>query len=323
MKLRATLLSATLLAATLGLASCGGLGWGPKADLEAQWNFKAVEALVFPNQEKEREFSSLVADSDSLYLIAERVGVVLRLEHPVSPYSTFEEVSLWAREGAQYEGAALVGGYLLVLDEYSKEEEGVPPLLVKVSLGSPGQRIEAYPLRLDGLDCRDGDCLEGLAVTGGRLYILDERDRLATGACAGRLYSMSLAELESGSFEGAASFELPLPNCQWRYTDLHAASIGERPYLLALKSRCYRSRPTLECDEDEYAVELINPEAGPTVVSSYHFPEATMRWWRRASVSRNLEGITVGPGGDLYIVSDNLWPQGGTVKSLLLRVPKR
>jgi hypothetical protein len=320
---RPIIVSGSLLFAVVLIASCGGLGMGSKADLEAAWNFKSVEALVFPLQDREREFSALVADSEALHLVSERAGKILRVKFPISPYSSFEESDLWAREGAQYEAAAQVGQDLFLLDESLGREENNSPLLVKVLFTNPGQRVTSYPLRFNGLDCQKGDCLEGLTVVGGRLYILDERDRLPEGGCAGRLYVTTLSALEEGAYDKAERSSLPLPNCQWRYTDLNHTDFGERTYLIALKVRCAWNQETLECEEDEYVIELINPQAGPKVVSSYRFPESAVNWWRVARVSRNLEGITVGPDGALYIVSDNLWNKGQEVKSLLLRVPKR
>lgn len=117
---------------------------------------------------------------------------------------------------------------------------------------------------------------------------------------------------------------LPLPDCQWRYTDIHPLYVGERLYLLALKTFCAEGPDEgRECEDDDYVVEIINPEGEPKVVSSYHFPEAVVRWWRMADVSRDLEGIAVGGDGALYIVSDNRWDGDHQPKSLLIRIPKR
>ena len=80
---------------------------------------------------------------------------------------------------------------------------------------------------------------------------------------------------------------------------------------------------TKSCDEDAYVVELLDPAATPTVVSSYRFPETTVNWWRMANVSRNLEGIALGPDGALYLVSDNRWSLDRQPKTLLIRIPRR
>lgn len=323
MKLRRVLPITAFALALFTLTACGGFGRRARADLDALWNFKALDSLTFMDQEKEREFSALASDSDALYLISERRGKILRAIYPVGPTGRFDELALWTREEGEYEGAAIVGEHLYLVDERSDPGQDVAPLLVKVRLRSPEEQVASYPLRFTGLDCAKGDCFEGLAVYGGKVYLLDELDHLPGGGCAGRLYVTTLAALEAGSLSQPASLSLPLPNCQWRYTDVYPTPIGERVYLLALKTYCSWNQEAKECDEDQYVVELIDPEVEPKVVSSYHFPEVQVGWWRMANVSRNLEGIAIGPDGSLYIVSDNRWTNGRQLKSLLLRIPKR
>ncbi|MFQ5893032.1 MAG: hypothetical protein ACE5H5_01840 [Nitrospinota bacterium] len=308
----------------LVLVGCKAVGLGKaKADLQAMWNFKAAHSLVFPLQAKEREFSALVTDAESLYLVSERDGRVLRLAYPIGPESEFEEFDLWQREGAEYEAAALQGDRLYLIDEHADRSRNVFPLLVTVSLQNPAQRLAVSPLRWEGLDCDHGQCLEGLAFVGTRVYLLDERDHLPSGRCASRLYVTTLSALEAGGRAPPITIDLTLPDCDWRYTALHPVTIGPRAYLLALRTRCSWNEATQACEKDEYILELLNPAGAPVVTSSYRFPETTIRWWRMANVSRNLEGIVVGPDGALYLASDNRWVLDREPKSLLLRIPPR
>lgn len=305
------------------LVGCGGFRRGPKADLQALWDFDAADALAFATQDKEWRFSALASDDKSLYLIGEREGRLLKLGYPVSPRGRFDELALWGREGADYEGAALAGDSLYLLDVPSGPANSDPPLVVKVSRDKPDERGSAYPLSLPGLDCRGGQCLSGIAVAQGAVYLLDEQDVLPGGGCAARLYTTTLGGLEAGGSGGAQALSLPLPDCHWRYTDIHPLYVGERLYLLALKTFCATSREGSECEDDAYAVEIINPQGATKVVSSYHFTEAAVRWWRMADVSRNLQGLAIGGDGALYIVSDNRWEGDRRPKSLLIRIPKR
>lgn len=321
---RFTLLLGGLCLALLVLAGCKARGLlTGRTDLEAQWNFEDVQSLVFPNQQWEREFSALATDTEALYLISERAGKALRLVYPVGPDSEFKERSLWLRKGGEYEGAAIQGGRLYLVDEHDDRGENVSPALVTLLLQNTAEPLSVRPLRWDGLDCDGGRCLEGLAVVGQTVYLLDERDHLPGGQCTSRLYVTTLNALETGAPAPTRTIELALPDCDWRYSALHAAPVGRRTYLLALRTRCVWNAETESCDEDAYVVELLNPAATPTVVSSYRFLETTVRWWRMANVSRNLEGIALGPDGAIYIVSDNRWFQGRQPKTLLLRIPRR
>jgi hypothetical protein len=308
----------------LALAGCKARGlWAGKADLEAQWNFEGVQSLVFANQQWEREFSSLATDAESLYLISERTGKLLRIAFPVGTRSEFEEKTLWRRKGGEYEGAALQAGRLYLVDEHADRAENASPSVVAISPQTPAEPLSVWPIRWAGLDCDGGRCLEGIAVVGQTVYLLDERDPLEPDRCASRLYVTTLKALEGGAAAPQRTIELALPDCNWRYSDLHAASLGERTYLLALRTYCVWSAENESCDENAYVVEILDPAATPPVISSYRFPEATVQWWRMANVSRNLEGIALGPDGALYLVSDNRWVHGRQPKTLLLRIPRR
>lgn len=319
---KAALNGLLIIALTL-LVGCGAFRRGPKADLDALWDFRAADALTFATQEKERGYSALASGEGALYLVSERWGRILKLGFPVSPAGKFEEMALSARQGARYEGAALVGESLYLLDGRTEPSREDPPLIIKVSIHQPDVEVAAYSIGFTQLDCRDGHCLSGIAVAGGALYLLDEQDTLPGGGCAGRLYSMSLQSLEAGGPASPQTVSLPLPSCRWLYSDIHPVAVGERLYLLALKTFCSRAQEDQECDEEEYVVELMSTDAASTVVSSYHFPEPALRWWKMANVSRNLEGVAVGHDGSLYIVSDNRWAGDLRPKSLLIRVPKR
>lgn len=304
----------------MALAACGGARWRKKARLDSLWNLKAAESVVFPLQGREREFSGIAADGESLYLVSENRGKLLKLSFPVGLSSKYEENKLWLREGGEYEGAALRGGYLYLVDEHADPEAGVSPMIVKFALDKPEEPVATYPLRWTELDCRSGLCVEGLAIVGDTVYVLDERDELPGGGCVGRIYVTDLASLESGK-GSPARVDLPLPDCDWRYTCLDSTVVNERTYLLTLRKRCVWNSETEECDNDEFVVEMLDLAASQPVVSSYRFPESNVVWWRLAKVARNLEGITVGPDGDLYLVSDNRWFQDRRPKTLLLHIP--
>ncbi len=321
---RFTLLLGGLCLALLVLAGCKARGLlTGRTDLEAQWNFEDVQSLVFANQQWEREFSALATDAEALYLVSERAGKVLRLAYPVGPESEFEEQALWRRKGAEYEGAAILGDRLYLVDEHSDRATNVFPALVTLSLQDPAEPLSVRPIRWEGLDCDGGRCLEGLAVVDQTVYLLDERDHLPGGGCTSRLYVTTLNALETGAPAPTRTIDLALPDCDWRYSALHAATVGRRTYLLALRTYCVWNAETKSCDEDAYVVELLDPAATPTVVSSYRFPETTVNWWRMANVSRNFEGIALGPDDALYLVSDNRWSLDRQPKTLLLRIPRR
>jgi hypothetical protein len=117
--------------------------------------------------------------------------------------------------------------------------------------------------------------------------------------------------------------ELELPDCSWRYTDLAVLLLEERRLLLALRTRCLKKPGSQSCDEEAYVVELLEPWAEKPVISRAEFPSSLIEWWKKAPVSRNLEGLAAGPDGALYLVSDNRWHGGQMPKTLLLRVPRR
>lgn len=158
---------------------------------------------------------------------------------------------------------------------------------------------------------------------GQTVYLLDESDPLPPDRCTGRLYVTTLNALETGAAAPQRTVDLALPDCDWRYSALHASSLGQGGYLLALRTRCVWNAENEECEEEAYVVELLDPAATPAVVSSYRLARTTVNWWRMANVSRNLEGIALGPDGALYLVSDNRWRLNRQPKTLLLRIPRR
>lgn len=151
---------------------------------------------------------------------------------------------------------------------------------------------------------KSGDGMEGIAAneTNNKFYLLRERNEEMTFS---QIWTFSIepgSDDNSFSLKYESMIELPLQNPQWRYSDICYDSENDR--LLCLKSY---SKGKLR----QQFVEAIEIDKNGTLqketlknINVERFSEISNEY-KDQDYSMNLEGITIDPDGNIWIVSDN------------------
>lgn len=286
------------------------------ADSEARWDPGAVEVIDW-KAERTGFDPDYAIEASGLALLD---GVVYL---PAEKYASLVEVSLGRSEPAgvvrlavprlsELEGLAISDGRLLICDE-------AHAAVYEVDLGSrvaaSGGKVPAEKLLLPNLGVAGGKLgFEGLAVNenSGMVYLLLERSGDPDAGCMSTIFRL---RREESSFESAAEpIQIELDDCTWRLTGLDWVN-GE---LLALKT----SFPGFE-----YQIVVVDEETG-TAKLVQDITEMS-RAFVDQGFDNNLEGLSVGKDGELYLVSDNRVsgiidaeiPAKAGARTLLIRVP--
>jgi hypothetical protein len=277
------------------------------------WNADAAEVVIWSahnpafDQDRAMEASGLTAVGDVLYTVAEKYGAALRLA-PGDPW-TAEVVPLDVPPLTELEGVAHRDGVLYMCDEKHAAVYRVP-----LDPAGDGGQLSASPLTLEGVAVSGGKIgLEGVAVgADDRLFLLLERSREPDGGCVSVIYPMDIGEHELVA--AGAPLVLDLEDCNWRLTGLELRD-GR---LVGLKTRY---------PGEEYQIVEIDPASGEWSVLMDITELA--RALEEEGWGNNLEGVAIGPGGDLFMISDNAVtdisrtpePPPGRDRTLLLRLP--
>ena len=151
---------------------------------------------------------------------------------------------------------------------------------------------------------KSGDGMEGIAAneTNNKFYLLRERNENMTFA---QIWTFSIepsGEDNSFSLKYDSMIELPLPNPQWRYSDICYDKENDR--LLCLKSYSkgklrQQFIEAIEIDRNgnlqQETLKDLNIERFSEISNTYKDQDYSM----------NLEGITVDKDGNIWVVSDN------------------
>jgi uncharacterized protein YjiK len=174
---------------------------------------------------------------------------------------------------------------------------------------------------------KSGDGTEGIAANEAyhKFYILRERNEDMTRS---QIYTYRIDTAADGypvSLQYESTIELPLESPQWRYSDICFDEVNNR--LLCLKSFSkgkLRKQfiETLDADSNGNlsAASLKN-------IPVENFSETSMLY-KDLDYSMNLEGITIDPAGNIFIVSDNtsgkaICDQPAKEKTILLALKKK
>ncbi len=262
-------------------------------------------------QERAVEASGLTASGRHLIAVSEKYAALLRLDLATSP-ATVEVARLDVPPGAELEGVSAAGATLYLCDE-------AHAAVYAVDLAADGplpSRLEARRVPLSGVNAAAGKTgLEGIAVSddGERAFLLHERTHHGD-RCQAEVYP--LRRDGAGFAADGPTIVVPLADCCWRLADLALAD-GR---LLALRSR-YPGEvyEILDIDPVTASVRLVMDltELGRSL--------------RGGGWGNNLEGLTVGDDGDLYLIADNAdtpraqsaEPPPADERTTLLRLPRR
>lgn len=151
---------------------------------------------------------------------------------------------------------------------------------------------------------KSGDGMEGIAANekNNKFYLLRERNENMSHS---QLYTFSAEPGNESSpviLKHEFTIELPLENSQWRYSDI--CIDVENARLLCLKSYSkgkFRQQYLESIDIDKTGKLL--PETLKNIPVE-NFTEASNAY-KTQNYSMNLEGITTGVDGNIYIISDN------------------
>lgn len=252
---------------------------------------------------------------DKLYMASERCPKIIVMDPATAAITN--TISLQVPQNFEMEGMTSYNDKL-----YLVSENIAAVYEVTISTGAIKIIQTSSPLPPKS---KDGDGMEGIAANekNNKFYLLRERN---DDLSASQLYTYSV---ETGA--DAAIFlkyesmvQLPLENPQWRYSDICVDTDNAR--LLCLKSYSkgkFRQQYLESVDID------INGKLLPETLKNLaveNFTDAS-KAYKTQDYSMNLEGITTGNNGSIYIVSDNTsgkanCDQEAKEKTILLHLKK-
>ncbi len=268
----------------------------PSVDV-MRWDTSAAEIISWEadrstfDPDHALEASGLAISGEFLYLLSEKYASLLQL--PLSSPNVAKVIGLSVPRFSELEGLTFADGKLLICDEaHAAVYEVAIPDEATVAAAMEGDgKLEVTRLTLPDLGVVGGKLgFEGLAKDSesGIVYLLLERSGSPSRGCRSTVFRLRRS---GDALETAAEpIELELEDCTWRHTGLNFAE-GR---LLALKT----SFPSFE-----YQIVAIDPTDGS--VRLVQDLTAKSRSLAEQGFSNNLEGMVVGGGGELYIVSDN------------------
>ena len=340
-----TLRHILLLHITVAFLVVACAGAQPPLRLDTWWDFDHAAPVHFitdnPDfaQEKEIEISGLCADDAAVYLLCENPAdgnrlTILRV--PVTgtnPYpATVLQYPFDGPADRQFEGMTLHNGMLYVAYEQGRSDETAMSGFLAQPLDGdePPRDYTGMPDQWGVVTVGRGRNVwgfEGMAVGGGRLYIMDERDRLPPGKPwaerRDRTLLYAVPDPDGRPLPATPELRLKLeppgqPGLRdQRLSDILYTELSGQPVILATGS--YN-----QDRQWHYELRAYNADTG-ALLARHILPIPD--WARQGDPdgekhATNLEGLTLGPDGDLWLVTDNgfhTW-DGNT---LLVRVPRR
>lgn len=184
---------------------------------------------------------------------------------------------------------------------YTVSENVVAVYEIDPAAGTTRQLTTSVPLPPKS---KSGDGMEGIAAneTNNKFYILRERNENMT---ASQIWTFSVepgSDDNSFSLKYESMIELPLPNPQWRYSDICYDPANDRLLCLKSYSKGKMRQQFIEAMKIDDKGNLLKETFKDLNVE--RFSEISNEY-KDQDYSMNLEGITVDKDGNIWVVSDN------------------
>jgi hypothetical protein len=314
-------------------------------NLSDYWDFSQARPVHFSvdnsefSQDKEIEASGLCADDEAVYLLCENpaginlITIVRIAITGEAPYSaTVLQYPYDGPDTRQFEGMTLHNRTFYIAYEQGRSDEtAAAGFLMQPQNGGTPRDYCPMPTGWQVVSTGRGRNVwgfEGMAVGNGNLYIMDERDRLPEDAAyperRDRTMLYAIPEPQSAELPDVPTRRLaleppgPAGTRDQRLTDIYAATLDKRGVILAAGSYGGSDR------QWHYSLHAYDVQTGASL-AEYVLPIAD--WAKQGDpdgdrLATNLEGMTLGPNGDLWLVTDNGFHTWDGI-TLLVHVPKK
>ena len=260
------------------------------------------------DQDRAIEASGLAVGDGVLYAVSEKYARILRIDTGTMEAETYRpELPPYS----EIEGVTVEGDRLLMCDEAHAAVWTAPIPRSAETADLPVRRLE-----LVGPEISPGKSgIEGITVDPGpplRVFLMLERSGRDDELCRSTIFTLALDG--ERLVETAEPLAVSLEDCNWRLTSLQFFD-GR---LLALKTRFPGER------YEVVVIDTVSGEATTVLEMTELLVGVRSKGW-----GNNVEGMTLTPDGDLWLVSDNAMtghaetdePPPGESRTLLLRIP--
>ena len=254
-----------------------------------------VNNIILPADFKKQVcISGIKYYNDQLYLVSERCPSIFVIDPKTATITN--TISLQVPQEFEMEGMTsykdklyLVSENIAAVYEVNSKTGIVRPIEISMTLPPKS---------------KDGDGMEGITANekNNKFYLLQERDENMSKS---QIYSFSIEASKDNSFftlKYESTIELPLENPQWRYSDICYDSENSRLICLKSYEKGKLRQQYLESIEIDNKGKLLAETLKNIPVEN--FTEVSNSY-KKDRYSMNLEGITIDPGGTIFIVSDN------------------
>lgn len=276
------------------------------------YNLTSGSQTEFLNTSNRREISALCYVDGRFYLPSEKGNIIYVTD---ANFNLLDALPVIYDKCLQLEIEAIryYNGLFYLLDDKTGE----------VWYYKLGDNI-AQKMTMTAMRCNAGN--EGMAIdpVKGILYVLGEHNE---DKKTSPLYAYQLGRNHTLTFINQWDLQLPLDKS--RYSELTLNATGDM--LLALGS-LYVEKEKDKPDKSHYYINAFNIPSLKLkgtipidhVVDSCNlcsgFPVEGVTYHEPGQYSANFEGMTIGPGGKIYLSTDNKWHETDTLKTLILRI---
>ena len=144
--------------------------------------------------------------------------------------------------------------------------------------------------------------MEGIAAnkTNGKFYLLRERNEDMSRS---QIFTYSIVETNGSlGLQYESMIELPLENPQWRYSDICYDSVNARLICLKSYSKGRMRKQFIESIDIDKTGKLKVETVKDVPVENF---STISNQYKDQDYSMNLEGVTMDPLGNIFVVSDN------------------
>lgn len=257
-------------------------------------HYSVEDILLAPDYHKQVCISGMKYLNNQLYFASERCPIIIEADPKTAKIS--RTINLQVPQEFEMEGITSYNNKLYLISENVAAVYEVN--IESGAISQLGMNINLPP------KSRDGDGMEGIAgnETDHKFYLLRERNDDLTRA---QIYTCTVvpsADGKSITLKYESTIELVLETPQWRYSDICFDAKTRKLYCMKSFAKGNKRQQFLECmDIDDKGMPL------PATLKNMpvdNFTEASNAY-KTQGYSMNLEGLTIDPDGNFYIVSDN------------------
>jgi uncharacterized protein YjiK len=263
--------------------------------------FHALNAPIYsvsniplpPEMDKQVCISGMVYNGGSLYFASERCPLIIETE-PLTGKIT-NRFHMEVPQNFEMEGVTAYNNKLFLVSENIAAVYEYNPATSSFRQVTTSIELPAKS--------RNGDGMEGIAAnhTQKKFYLLRERNEEMTRS---QFFTYAIDTDTSGvvSLRYESMLELPLENPQWRYSDICYDAQNARLICLKSYSKGRMRKQYIESIDIDSNGNLVAESVKNVPVENF---STISNQFKEQDYSMNLEGVTMDPTGNIFIVSDN------------------